>query len=75
MGLWGKLLPGQTPPYAVNDAVHAIRGCLPGAGKVPNTAALVVLWVVWKSRNTMIFQGVNHDTATLTRHIQQHVDP
>ncbi|KAF8765861.1 hypothetical protein HU200_008378 [Digitaria exilis] len=40
-------------------------------GRIPHTAAMAVLWVIWKSRNAMIFRATHEDVPTICRNIRR----
>ncbi|CAN6362339.1 unnamed protein product [Urochloa humidicola] len=48
----------QAIPLPVGDLLH--------------TATLLLLWVVWKSRNRMIFDAIDQDAAGIARVAQEH---
>ncbi|CAN6357125.1 unnamed protein product [Urochloa humidicola] len=37
-----------------------------------NTAVLLLLWIVWKSRNRMVFDNVNQDLPALNKMVTDH---
>lgn len=73
-GLWARLIPGLHAPATVREAVEVICGRFTGDGGIPHTAIPAVLWVIWESRNAMIFQAKREDVHALARHIQQHIE-
>ncbi|KAF8720269.1 hypothetical protein HU200_023926 [Digitaria exilis] len=43
-------------------------------GRVRHTAAMAVLWVIWKSRNAMIFRATHEDVPNICRSIRRHAE-
>ncbi|KAF8694230.1 hypothetical protein HU200_038364 [Digitaria exilis] len=39
-----------------------------------HTTTLGVLWSVWKSRNSMVFNNDAHNTAAIARTVRHHVE-
>ncbi|KAF8779507.1 hypothetical protein HU200_002560 [Digitaria exilis] len=73
-GLWARLLPDQPTPVSVEAAVQAMCATFADGGRVPHTAAMAVLWVIWKSRNAMIFRAAHEDVPNIYRSIRRHAE-
>ncbi|KAF8768539.1 hypothetical protein HU200_007528 [Digitaria exilis] len=73
--LWELLLPEQPPPTSALGAAEAVREAPPPmAPCAAHTAGLAVLWIVWKSRNSMVFNNDAHNTAAIARMVRHHVE-
>ncbi|CAL5028943.1 unnamed protein product [Urochloa decumbens] len=71
---WEKVLPGRAPPSCVRDAVESIAGLLScHSALLGHTAALGVLWIIWKSRNRKVFDGILLDTAAMLVMLFEHL--
>ncbi|KAF8721772.1 hypothetical protein HU200_022951 [Digitaria exilis] len=56
-------------------AAEAVVGTLQNLPpRVAHTAALVVLWTVWKARNAVIFNGVNQPAIAMACALQEHIN-
>ncbi|CAL4903287.1 unnamed protein product [Urochloa decumbens] len=66
---WHRACPGA-PVSSVVSLLQAIP--LP-AGELLHSAVLLLLWVIWKSRNRMIFDAVNQDEANIARTAREHL--
>ncbi|CAO2179461.1 unnamed protein product [Urochloa humidicola] len=50
----------------------APSGSLPPAAPLRNTAMLLLLWIIWKSCNRMIFDAVDQDMAAIATELTDH---
>ncbi|KAL6607026.1 hypothetical protein ACP70R_042679 [Stipagrostis hirtigluma subsp. patula] len=73
-GLWDAALPGHARPTDIPAVATSFASLFAGPpGAVPNTAVLLVLWVIWKSRNSMIFEGKQLSLPQLIAMINDHL--
>ncbi|CAL4979103.1 unnamed protein product [Urochloa decumbens] len=72
--LWGRLLPGQPPPSTARGAAEAVGSLFPTMSpKIAHTAALAVLWIIWKARNAMVFTAARQEAGTMARTLMDHL--
>ncbi|PUZ48313.1 hypothetical protein GQ55_7G235900 [Panicum hallii var. hallii] len=57
------------PPQGLPDLLRTVP--VP-AGSLRHTAILLLLWIIWKSRNRMVFDGVNQGTAAMCATLSEH---
>ena len=65
---WAVVCP-IAPPHGLPDLLRAIS--IP-AGPLRHTSILLLLWIIWKSRNRMVFDGVNQGVATMHAMLSEH---
>ncbi|CAL4957727.1 unnamed protein product [Urochloa decumbens] len=71
---WARVLPGHSPPTSACDAAELVAGLLAAQdAQLGHTAALGALWIVWKSRNRMVFDGIRLDLDALVRLLRDHL--
>ncbi|KAF8725914.1 hypothetical protein HU200_020482 [Digitaria exilis] len=71
---WSHLLPEQKPPSSIQGAVAAICSAFAAPDTAAHTAAVGVLWIIWKAQNAMVFHNLQEDAPTMARHLQQHIE-
>ncbi|CAL5065864.1 unnamed protein product [Urochloa decumbens] len=71
---WARVLPGRSPPNSARDAAELVAGLLTAHdAQLGHTAALGALWIVWKSRNRMVFDGICLDLDAMARLLHDHL--
>ncbi|CAN6168854.1 unnamed protein product [Urochloa humidicola] len=71
---WERVLPGRSPPATVRDAAESVVSLLSRHGEqLGHSAALGVLWIIWKRRNRMVFDDVRLDDAQMCKLLDDHL--
>jgi hypothetical protein len=66
---WGHVCSGAQPPLSLDGLLAPLP--LP-AGALRNTAALLLLWVTWKSRNRMVFDALDQPLPAMVADVVAH---